>query len=206
MKRRPWTPNQVIITTNGDRRIQLAPKRACDRCRNLLGDLNEVELVAAFATRPRPLNPVSSECGLCNGHHVLFAKPEPLEPGQTEVELDFEVLCPGIPAGASALPCASWVECGCTPPAEPLTVEFERFIAAPCPASPTGEHRYMVESERVAAPTGPCWYQVCAGTPDAAAALVTEPGMYPVHVDAFDENTPVFELVGARRDAMANSA
>jgi hypothetical protein len=187
---------------------QISVKRACDGPHGedgyLLGDVTEVEMVGAV--RDRPLNTVQHECGLCRGFHVLFANPDRRayawgpEDGDTWT---IEVLCPGKLDGADVAPCATWEPCGCVPPTEPLTVEFEQFISSTCPVSPTGEHRWLVEMGFVGAPTGGCWYQDADGVPASAANLITEPGMYPVNVDMFDEVTPVFELADlSRRDAI----
>lgn len=203
MRRRGWTPDQIIHVGGGRRGRQIAVKRVCNGCGTQLGDVTENEMLDA--TLGRPLLPVDHECGLCQGHHVLFAVPEARDLNWTPDDGDtwtIEVLCPGVPAGAAAMPCGIWEPCGCVTDCAPLTVEFELFVAGRCPTSPTGEHRYRVESGRVAAPTGGCWYQQRAGLAEAAAGRVTGPGLYPVTVDAFDDETPVFELVSqARRDA-----
>lgn len=210
MKPRPWTPDQLFYDGN-DLMRRMSPKRDCNRCRTTLGDLNDVEMLA----RGRRLKPVHDECPLCLGYHVLFAEPEPFQPGKGPgdgVTFSVKLLCPGTPAGMAVAPCAEWTRCGCQPPAgvEPLSVEWALFLARPCPASPTGEHRHLVDRDQtgspfVAAPqAGTCWninlYAEDRQALVRAAAHIVEagPGMYPVEVEPIDPQTLAFELVAIR--------
>jgi hypothetical protein len=191
---RPWTPNTRLA--NGG--VRMSVKRTCDGCHNLLGDTTDEELVdATYGREGRPLLSATAECGHCQGLHVLFAKPEPVDEGQELVDGDWTigVICPGIPEGTEVLPCAAYEPCGCPAPADPLTVEFQEFLKQHCPVSPTGEHRWLSESGFVGAPTGGCWFRLSDRTPEAAAAVVTGPGMYPVDAQAFDDVTPEYQLV-----------
>jgi hypothetical protein len=208
MTRRTWTPDQIVYEGNPrERSVKSSEKRACNKCGTLLGDLTETEMVAAYHKGKRPFRPVDGECPVCQGHHVLFAKPEVREHDWKPEDGDqwtIEVLCPGKPAGADVLPCATWLPCACTPPTEdPLTSEFQEFLRQPCPTSPTGEHRHLAEAGFVGAPTGGCWFQESDHTPDQAAEIATAPGLWPVHAEVWDETTPVFTPVddGSQRDA-----
>jgi hypothetical protein len=185
---RPWTPDEILET--GGRRINV--KRACNGCGQLLGDVTDEEM--NDAVRGRPLLDVTGECGTCQGVHVLFAEPRPVRAWEEPIgnDWDIHVLCPGIPEGATVLPCAAYEPCGCVAPEDPLTVEFQQFLEQDCPASPTGRHQHLAEAGFVGAPTGACWYQLSDGSQDAAAAIVTAPGLYPVEVGAFDDVTPEF--------------
>jgi len=190
---RPWTPDTILAA--GGRRINV--KRACNGCGTLLGDVTDEEM--NDAVRGFPLLDVTPECGLCQGLHVLFVKPEPVSEGREAIKGNWSisVLCPGLRDGATVLPCASWEQCGCKAPNEDeLTDEFQRFLDVPCPNSPTSEHRYLAGGGFIGAPTADCFYQVSDGTQEAADEVVTGPGLYPVHVGMFDDTTPEFEVVG----------
>jgi hypothetical protein len=215
VRRRVWTPDAIILVGSaGERMLRMSPKRQCDRCSTALGDPTEAEMVAETygRTRGKRLRPVHGECALCLGFHVLFADPEPIEPGGNLAEgvITVKLLCPGKPAGVSVEPCAEWARCGCETPAgvEPLTVEWVEFLAAPCPTSPTGEHRHLVEYDRddtgpyVAAPQpGTCSYMSRYRSSPLSLAervghiILQGPGMYPVEIEAIDPDTLVFESV-----------
>lgn len=188
---RPWTPDTLLDT--GGRQIHV--KRCCNGCGELLGDVTDEEMNAAV--RGHPLFDVRDECGHCQGLHVLIARPNPVDARLEPIEDDWEVevLCPGIPEGSEVLPCATYEPCGCPAPEDPLTVEFQEFLKQRCPNSPTGAHLHLPESGIVGAPTGGCWYRLADASAEAAADVVTGPGVYPVDVDAFDETTPVFHLI-----------
>jgi hypothetical protein len=214
MRCRIWTPDSVVRSPVGERMVRMSPKRHCNRCKTMLGDLTDQELYDA--TLRRKLLPVDSECGRCLGFHLVFAKPAPREPewqpGDVD-EISVSVICPGKPAGAPVEACAVWDRCGCTPPAETHSVEWASFLASPCPHSVTGEHRHLVEldtegSPFVAAPQpGTCWYQsaIGSGDPDPAYDVIDGPGLYPVDVDAFDASTPVFIPVDVVRGRHAEA-
>jgi hypothetical protein len=199
--RRVWTPDQILP----DRSVQLASKRICDGCGSMLGDLTDPELVAVWHNRRQ--KSVRSQCAHCLGFHVLFADPAAREPGADSVVLTLKVLCPGKPDGVPVEPCAEWARCGCVPPAgvEPLSTEWERFMSSPCPSSPTGEHRYLIERDEpggpyVGAPVpGTCWYanrfREHSNPPALVAHIVTGPGKYPVEGEMVDMQTVHFEPV-----------
>lgn len=197
---RPWTPYEEVWE-DGRTGTRIAVKRACNGCGTLLGDVTDIEMNGAV--RGQGLRAVDQECGLCRGFHVLHADPARRPVGWLPEHGDtwtIKVLCPGVPDGQPALPCASWHGCGCVSPGDdPLTVEYQAFLEQPCPDSPTGEHRYLEADEVTAAPTGGCWYQEIDIT-DAADGLIPGPGMWPVNVGA-EEETPYFQLVDlSRRD------
>lgn len=218
---RPWTPDRILLhRPSGQRAQEQSPKRRCTGCGLLLGDLTEVELL--HATRGWNLRDNRAECPHCQGVHLILVRPEPREPGwkpDDGDEVNYHVVCPHMGGDAQAVTdCAEWRACGCTPPADPLSVEFERFLDQTCPNSPTGEHRHMPalylagEHPVLSAPVaGTCWYAVADHMPDAAAdAVGTTPGIYPVECDAFDETTPTFNVLpwpprSPRRDAKVPS-
>lgn len=188
---RPWTPD-TLLATGGQ---QINVKRCCNGCSQMLGDVTDQEMTDAISGFP--LFDVTGECGHCQGLHVLFAKPNPRAEGVPVIENDWEieVICPGIPEGSEILPCAAYQPCGCAAPEDPLTVEFQEFLQQRCPVSPTGEHRWLSEVGFVGAPTGGCWFRLSDHTPDAAAGIVTAPGLYPVDAQAFDDTTPEYHLI-----------
>jgi hypothetical protein len=210
MRCRIWTPDSVVRSPAGERMVRMSPKRHCNRCKTMLGDLTDQELYDA--TLRRKLLPVDSECGRCLGFHMVFAKPEPREPEWREGDPDVlhvSIICPGKPAGAVVEPCARWEACSCPLPSETHTVEWTLFLAASCPTSVTGEHRHLPEFDIegtpfVAAPQpGTCWVTCNL---DPAAVVVDGPGLYPVEVDAFDATTPVLipvDLVRGRHAEVA---
>jgi hypothetical protein len=201
---RPWTPNQQVQADRGVMATRLSTKRACDGPHNppvLIGDTTEIEMAAVTRIRRQSLSSVQHECGLDRGFHVVFANPDQRLYDWRERDGDtwtITVLCPGIPAGQTVLPCATYEPCGCPEPGnDPLTSEYQAFVERPCPASPSGSHRYVEELGTVAALTGPCWYQHDAA-PDAVAEFIKAPGMYPVDVSVSDVGTPVYELVSLK--------
>lgn len=210
MKPRPWTPDQLFYEGSELMR-RLAPKRSCNRCRVHLGDLSDVEVNA----RGNRLKPVDNECPLCLGYHVVFADPAPIEPGARLAAgspITLKLLCPGTPPGMAVAPCAEWVRCGCLMPAgvDTLSVEWAAFLAHPCPQSPTGEHRHLVDRDEGALPfvgapqVGTCWnvnkyVDDQRALDEAAEHIVTAgPGMYPVEIEAIDPQTLAFEPVEIR--------
>lgn len=208
MMRRPWTPGQIFYD-GVERMLRMDPKRSCSRCRILLGDLTDSEL--NDASRKRRLRPVHNECPLCLGYHVLFADPEPIEPGADPAAgvITVKLLCPGTPPGMAVAPCAEWARCGCQPArgVEMPSTEWEQFLAQPCPQSPTKEHRHLVDRDEpglpfIAAPqAGTCWnvnryLDDSRSLAERAAHILDGPGMYPVEIDAIDDpETLVFESV-----------
>lgn len=203
--RRVWTPERVFF--HGRERMLLqTPMRDCNRCGLRLGDLTDAELAAA--SRKRRLSPVDRECPICLGFHVLFAEPAPIEPGDTEPALTVKLLCPGTPAGAAVSGCAEWTRCGCDPGnIDVPSDEWVAFLAAPCPTSPTGEHRHLVERDQpehpyVGAPqAGTCAYVNAFTSPTAPASLTDHvwgivagrPGLYPVEIEVYGQHALVFE-------------
>lgn len=194
---RPWTPDQLVWADDGGVGRRLSVKRACS-CGEKIGDVTDNELVSVANVRNRriALLPVTDECWRHRGFHAVFANPEVRQPRWTESDGDtwtIELLCPGKRPGELAMSCASWQQCGCVTRAEPLTVEFEAFLAQACPASPTGEHRYITERGYVGAPTGPCVYQACENIAAAAEGWLARPGIYPVNVELEPTDPMVFE-------------
>jgi hypothetical protein len=173
---------------NGETGRRLAVKRVCSTCGERVGDATDSELRSTLTGNNRriPLLPVTDECWKCRGFHALFADPAPRDERWREGDRDtwqIKLLCPGKIKGEAWLRCASWQQCGCVPPGEPLTSEFQAFLDRPCPASPTGEHSYQRDKQYVGAPTGPCAYQALATLPgglSGPAAFITEPGVYAV--------------------------
>lgn len=203
--RRAWTPDRIILV-QGERLVEQSPKRDCDLCRTRLGDLTDNELV--IAGRPgRRLPAVNGECALCLGFHAVLV--EPILPAELNGDFptSYKLLCPGAPAGAAVSSCAAWAACGCTsgPDVEAPSDEWVAFLATPCPTSPTGEHRHLVEHDQDGAPF------VAAPQPKSCRYLdavwrggdgylyrqtrdfYDGPGLYPVEIEEFDTNTLVFE-------------
>lgn len=204
---RLWTPHQQVLMDGGRMGVRISVKRGCNGPHGddgyLLGDTTDVELTGAV--RRRQLNDVSGRCGLCRGFHVIFANPAVRPYDWRERDGDtwtLEMLCPGVPAGEKALPCATYEPCGCgAPDDDPLTEEFQAMLDRPCPTSPTGVHRHLMGAGFVGAPTGGCWYQRPERLTAAAGDLIQAPGMYPVNVAAVDDETAMFELADlSRRD------
>lgn len=199
--RRPWTPDRVFFD-GSERMIEQQPKRDCDRCKVRLGDLTDAELVTAV--RKRRLSPVHDDCPLCLGFHAVFAEPAPTEPDADLPVITLSLLCPGAPAGASLSSCAAWGPCGCEPDVEVPSTEWVEFLAAPCPFSPTGEHRHLVERDEAGVPyvgapqPNTCQYldavrRMGDAWHDLAKGIVTGPGLYPIEIEMFDADTLVFE-------------
>lgn len=191
---RPWTPNTRLASGG----VRLSVKRACNGCGMTLGDITDQELVDATHGRDgRPLLDATSECGKCQGVHVLVVTPNPVDEGAEPEPGDWVITveCPGLRPGETVLSCASWEPCRCKAPEDELTEGFQKFLDQPCPDSPTGQHRFLSGAGFVGAPTDDCWYQVSDGTQEAAEEVTSGPGVYPVHVGAFDDTTPEFEVI-----------
>lgn len=185
---RPWTPDQLVYLPSGETGVRLSLKRSCHTCGEKVGDVTDGELRAVADVRNRrvPLLPITDECWKCRGFHALFAAPAARPETWRESDGDtwtVELLCPGKINGESWLRCATWQQCGCVLPSEPLTTEFQEFLDRPCPASPTGVHSYLPDKQYVGAPTGPCAFQELSNRPDGLTgpeAFITEPGLYAV--------------------------
>lgn len=208
MRRRAWTPDRIVYD-RGERMVLQSPKRDCNRCGTRLGDLTDKELVAA--SRGRRLPNVHGECPLCLGFHVVFQEPlAPIEPGTDDVFCGTNMLCPGTPEGAAIASCATWTRCGCEPGSEVEvpSSEWVSFLATPCPTSPTGEHRHLVERDEDGTPyVGAPQEKSCAyidavwrlgrdnGTflAEHVLGFATAPGLYPVEIEWFDVDTLLFE-------------
>lgn len=215
---RPWTPDKITIVRD-ERVLVMSPKRDCNRCATRLGDLTDHETV--IAGRPgRRLPAVHGECPVCLGFHAVLATPAaPLEPDADTVSLQYQLLCPGTPAGMSVAPCAAWDRCGCVPgPAvEVPSLEWVLFLARPCPTSATKEHRHLLDRDEPGEPyvghpvAGVCGYrdkvkQLAASRGSGTysdylgqlvADVVTGPGLYPVEIEepdlSFSPESLVFE-------------
>jgi hypothetical protein len=206
------------VLAQGERLVESSPKRACNRCFAVLGDLTDTEL--ATATLGRRLPPVHGECPHCLGYHTVLVEPaQPTEPGAAETPLLPAVLrCPGTPAGKLArgvlaiASCCTWQRCGCVfgKDIEYPSAEWVEFLDAHCPTSPTGEHRHLIERDvdgtpYVGAPVaGTCRYvdalaRLRGQSEDGAvldrlvADFATGPGLYAVEIEEFDPDTLVFE-------------
>lgn len=211
---RPWTPDRVVIDYNtGTRLRHEAPKRACNRCGLLLGDLTDSELLAA--TLRRPLIDSDRGCPRCLGVHALAARPEPREPDwhpDDGDEVSYRVYCPDRENPART--CFVYDRCGCVLPQlphgfDPLTTEGQQFLDQPCPHSPTGVHWWASEIAEVVCPVAESCYHAdhCDDHDGLAADTVGwTPGVYPLAVRFDDGGNPVWEAVTlaeavARRDA-----
>jgi hypothetical protein len=211
VSRRPWTPDRIVID-RGERMLEQSPKRGCNRCHTVLGDLTDAEMVTEILGRRLP--PVHGECPLCLGFHAILVEPAaPVEPGSDVIVTGPANLhCPGALAGVPVASCASWDLCGCVPgpEIEVPSEEWVAFLAAPCPTSPTGEHRHLADRDvdgtpYVGAPVAKtCRYidtvrRVSRQSDESGhldrlvADFVTGPGLYPVEIEEFDPDLLVFE-------------
>jgi hypothetical protein len=219
---RPWTPDQIAVDVrDGSRTRRLSPKRACNTCGLLLGDLTEVEMVAA--AKGRPLLDVDRACPYCQRLHVLIGDPEPrdpgFDPGDVDEVLGWRMLCPN--RDDPDRDCFVYDRCGCTPPEgfDPYSIQGQEWLAERCPNSPTGEHVYHAEWNTVDCPKPrSCWHAdesemadelLHTGPSESFEVGTLDPGVYAVAAHLDDLGHADWRLVAdvaahaARRDTKA---
>lgn len=197
---RPWTPDQLVRADDGSRNAVLAPKRMCDGCLMLLGDLTEREMLDV--TRGFELRTVKPECPRCAGLHTLVLRPElrPIgwKPDDGDEIVETRVVCPN--REDRDRDCFVWDRCGCAVPYDfdPLSTEGQAWLEQPCPRSPIGTHAYMAEYGIVACPQeGSCWHADAADIDDMAqaAGVFLTPGVYAIDARVADDGSGQWTVV-----------